>query len=168
MKHVNNKIKLLLVFFISSLGYILSCTHDNSFPPPPATTAVVITHGTNIHLAGLTAGNVNEWKLDKTHSSTLWSTNYVGAAGLLTGRFNQFGMHEVTNDKKINYNTTGQPLKDSSFFNQVIVVFNKSKQRCIDFIHSPHFYNSTLCTSTSLIGTFDSLFSFITSFQFSL
>ena len=116
MKHVNNKIKLLLVFFISSLGYILSCTHDDSFPPPPATTAVVITRGTNVHLPGnLTVGNVNEWKLDKTHSSTLWSTNYVGAAGLLTGRFNQFGMHDVTPAQMISYPTAGQPLKDSSW-----------------------------------------------------
>ena len=116
MKNVNNKVKLLLVFFLGSMGYIVSCTHDNSFPPPPASTAVVITHGTNIHLPGnLTAGNVNEWKLDKTHSSTLWSTNYVGAAGLLTGRFNQFGMHDVTPALMINYPTTGQPLKDSSW-----------------------------------------------------
>ena len=115
MKHVNDKIKLLLVFFISSLGYILSCTHDNSFPPPPASTAVVITHGTNIHLPGLTAGNPSEWKMDKTHSSTLWSTNYVGAAGLLTGRFNQFGMHDVTPAKMISYATTGQPLADTSW-----------------------------------------------------
>lgn len=116
MKNVNNTIKLLLVFFISSIGYIMSCTHDNSFPPPPATTTVAITRGTNVHLPGnLTVGNVNEWKLDKTHSSTLWATNYVGAAGLLTGRFNQFGMHDVTPAQMISYPTTGQPLKDSSW-----------------------------------------------------
>ncbi|MFM6926070.1 MAG: YceI family protein [Ferruginibacter sp.] len=116
MKHVNNKVQLLLVFFLSGLGYILSCTHDNSFPPPPASTAVVITHGTNVHLPGnLTVGNPAEWKLDKVHSSTLWSTNYVGAAGLLTGRFNQFGMHDVTSAKMLNYVTAGQPLPDTSW-----------------------------------------------------
>jgi len=116
MKHVNNKIQLLLVFFLGGLGYILSCTHDNSTPPPPASTAIVITRGTNVHLPGnLTVGNSSEWKLDKTHSSTLWSTNYVGAAGLLTGRFNQFGMHDVTPAKMINYVTAGQPLPDTSW-----------------------------------------------------
>jgi hypothetical protein len=60
-------------------------------------------------------GDTSKWKLDKVHSSTLWSTAYVGAAGLLTGRFNQFGMHNVTDDKMLKYVTTGQPLKDTSW-----------------------------------------------------
>ena len=116
MKQLNSKLKLVLATLLLSIGYIVSCTHDDSFPPPPATTAVVITHGTNVHLPGnMTAGNVNEWKMDKTHSSALWSTNYVGAAGLLTGRFNQFGMHDVIPAEMINYATTGQPLKDTSW-----------------------------------------------------
>ena len=96
MRHFNHKIQLVLVFFFSSLGYFLSCTHDNSFPPPPASNTVVITRGNNIFLPGnLTTGVPTEWKMDKAHSSTLWSTSYVAAAGLLTGRFNQFGMHDV-------------------------------------------------------------------------
>ncbi len=116
MKQLNNKLQLLLVILMLSFGYIVSCTHDDSFPPPPASTAVVITHGTNVHLPGsMTAGNTSEWKLDKVHSSALWSTNYVGAAGLLTGRFNQFGMHDVTSAKMISYATAGQPLVDSSW-----------------------------------------------------
>lgn len=116
MKQSNNKLLLILVVLLSGLGYIVSCTHDNSFPPPPASTAFVPTRGTNIHLPGnLTVGNINEWKMDKAHSSVLWSTNYVGAAGLLTGRFNQFGMHDVTTTKMLNYVTTGQPLPDSSW-----------------------------------------------------
>ena len=116
MKHSNNKLLLLLVILISGFGYMVSCTHDDSFPPPPATTGVVITRGTNIHLPGnMTVGNVNEWKMDKAHSSALWSTNYVAAAGLLTGRFNQFGMHDVVPAEMINYVITGQPLKDTSW-----------------------------------------------------
>jgi Uncharacterized conserved protein len=63
----------------------------------------------------MTAGNTNEWKLDKVHSSVLWSSNYVGAAGLLTGRFNQFGMHDITDAKAISYVTAGQPLLDTSW-----------------------------------------------------
>jgi polyisoprenoid-binding protein YceI len=115
MKHLNNKLQLLLVILLSGFGYIMSCTHDNSFPPPPASTAVVITHGTNVHLPGLTVGNPAEWKMDKSHSSTLWTTSYVAASGLLTGRFNQFGMHDVTPAKMLNYVTTGQPLPDTSW-----------------------------------------------------
>ena len=116
MKHLNNKLQLLLVVLISSFGYIVSCTHDNSFPPPPASIGFVSTRGTNVHLPGnLTAGNPNEWKLDKAHSSTLWSTSYVAAAGLLTGRFNQFGMHNVTSTEMQNYVTAGQPLPDTSW-----------------------------------------------------
>ena len=116
MKLFSNKSLMILLIIISGFGYIVSCTHDNSFPPPPATIGVVITHGTNIHLPGnMTAGNVNEWKMDKAHSSVLWSTNYVAAAGLLTGRFNQFGMHDVTAAEMLNYVITGQPLKDTSW-----------------------------------------------------
>jgi polyisoprenoid-binding protein YceI len=63
----------------------------------------------------MTTGNTSEWKLDKAHSNVMWQSNYVGAAGLLTGRFNQFGMHNVVDAEMINYSTTGQPLKDSSW-----------------------------------------------------
>ncbi|MEO7307104.1 MAG: YceI family protein [Ferruginibacter sp.] len=116
MKHLNNKLLLMFVVLISGFGYMVSCTHDNSFPPPPTSTGFVATRGTNVHIPGsMTTGNVNEWKLDKAHSSVLWSTNYVAAAGLLTGRFNQFGMHDVTAAKMLNYVTTGQPLLDSSW-----------------------------------------------------
>ena len=116
MKHLSNKMQLILVVVLSSIGYFVSCTRDNTIPPPPAKTGVVITRGTNVHLPGnMTSGNAAEWKLDKAHSSVLWSTNYVAAAGLLTGRFNQFGIHEVTDAKMLNYVATGQPLKDSSW-----------------------------------------------------
>ncbi len=116
MKHLSNKIQLILVVFLSSIGYFVSCTRDNTIPPPPAPTGVTITRGTNIHLPGsMTTGNAAEWKMDKAHSSVLWTTNYVAAAGLLTGRFNQFGMHDVTDTKMLNYVATGQPLKDSSW-----------------------------------------------------
>jgi hypothetical protein len=116
MKNFSSKFLMMSVVFLSVFGYIVSCTRENDMPPPPASKAPVITHGTNVHLPGnMTAGDTTQWKLDKAHSNALWSTNYVGAAGLLTGRFNQFGMHDVTDAKAINYSTTGQPLKDSSW-----------------------------------------------------
>ena len=112
----NNKLLLALLVMISGYGYIIGCTHDNTLAPPPATSGTVYTPATGSFLPGnMTAGNTAEWKLDKAHCSVLWSTSYVGAAGLLTGRFNQFGMHDVTTAKMLNYTTTGQPLPDTSW-----------------------------------------------------
>lgn len=118
MKLLNNKTLLLIaIILVSGYGYIASCTHKNDLIlPAPATTGVEITRGDHIHLPGTMAkGDSTQWKLDKVHSSVLWSTNYVGAAGLLTGRFNQFGMHDVTSAKMNYYATTGQPLMDTSW-----------------------------------------------------
>ena len=120
MKLFNNKILLVLLVLLSGYGYIASCTHESVVPPPPASNTIVIKRGTNIHLPGnMTFGNRDEWKMDKAHSSVLWQGNYIGAAGLLTGRFNMFGMHNVIDAEMLNYVITGQPLKDSSWaFNE--------------------------------------------------
>jgi polyisoprenoid-binding protein YceI len=116
MKLNNNNLLLLVLLIISSLGYVVSCTHGNMAPPPPSSNTPVINRGNDVLLPGnMTPGDTSDWKMDKAHSSVLWSTNYVGAAGLLTGRFNQFGTHDVTDDKALNYQTTGQPLLDSSW-----------------------------------------------------
>ena len=117
MKSLNSKTLLALLLVISGFGYIASCRHDNDLLlPVPASTSHVVTHGTNIHLPGtMTVGDTTQWKMDKAHSSVLWQTNYVGAAGLLTGRFNQFGMHDVTDAEMQEYIVTGQPLKDTSW-----------------------------------------------------
>jgi polyisoprenoid-binding protein YceI len=116
MKLFSNKSLMIFLILASGYGYIASCTHKDDALPAPASGGVIITHGTNVHLPGdMTVGDTSEWKLDKVHSSCLWSTNYVGASGLLTGRFNQFGMHDVTDAKSINYVTTAQPLMDSSW-----------------------------------------------------
>lgn len=116
MKLFSNKTLMILLILISGYGYIASCTHENDFLPPPASTGPIITRGSSVLLPGnMTSGNPLEWKVDKAHSNVMWATNYVGAAGLLTGRFNQFGLHDVTDAKMQNYVTTGQPLKDSSW-----------------------------------------------------
>jgi polyisoprenoid-binding protein YceI len=104
---------LIIALFISTMGYIVSCTHDNQIIE---SSGAKITRGTEVLLPGdMTTGNPNEWKLDKAHSNVMWSSNYVGAAGLLTGRFNQFGMGDVTDILATNYVTTGQPLKDTAW-----------------------------------------------------
>ena len=117
MKLLSNKTLLILLILISGYGYMVSCTRDNDLiVPVQLTQPFVPNRGTNVHLPGnMTTGNPAEWKLDKSHSSVLWSTNYVGASGLLTGRFNQFGTHDVLPAEMISYTTTGQPLLDSSW-----------------------------------------------------
>lgn len=116
MKHINHNFFLLPILIISMFGYIAGCTRENEMPPPPASTIPVITRGTTVLLPGtMTPGDTTQWKLDKSHSNVMWSTNYVGSSGLLTGRFNQFGVHNVTDTKATTYSTGGQPLKDSSW-----------------------------------------------------
>ena len=121
MKLLSNKTLLILLVLISGYGYVISCTHDNEIAPPPAPIGIKYTAGTEVFLPGnMTAGNKSEWKLDKVHSSALWTTAYVGASGLLTGRFNSFGIHDVTAAKMTKYPYTdlynpSQPLKDSSW-----------------------------------------------------
>jgi hypothetical protein len=117
MKLLRNTYFWILAVLLSGYAYMASCTHEDSLiVPVQLNKPFTPTRGTNVHLPGnMTTGNANEWKLDKVHSSVLWSSTYVGAAGLLTGRFNQFGMHDVTTDKMLSYYTSGQPLKDTSW-----------------------------------------------------
>ena len=116
MKLFSNKTLLVLLLLLSGFGYITSCTHENDPLPAPASNTVVINRGDAVLLPGtMTKGDTTQWKLDKAHSSVLWQTNYVGEAGLLTGRFNQFGMNNVTDAEMQKYYTSGQPLPDTSW-----------------------------------------------------
>jgi polyisoprenoid-binding protein YceI len=117
MKLLNSKILLIILVLFSGLGYVISCTRDNeSIVPIQITQPFVPTRGNHVHLPGaMTAGDTTQWKLDKVHSSVLWSGAYIGAAGLLTGRFNQFGMHDVLPTEMQYYSTTGQALPDTSW-----------------------------------------------------
>jgi polyisoprenoid-binding protein YceI len=123
MKVLNNQLLLVVLLFVSVLGYVESCTHKDVVVPAPASTSVPITRGTHVHKPGLmTKGDTTMWKLDKVHSNAMWSTNYMGAAGLLTGRFNMFGVHDVTTAKMITYTystattSAAQPLLDTSWY----------------------------------------------------
>lgn len=117
MKLTNSKLLLVLLILASGYGYMISCTRNDSLIVPIQTTEPFVpTRGNNVHLPGnMTTGDTTQWKMDKSHSSALWTTSYVGASGLLTGRFNQFGMHDVTSAKMIYYTGSGQPLKDTSW-----------------------------------------------------
>jgi hypothetical protein len=116
MKLLNEKLILVSLLIMSIGGYVISCTHENSVLPPPSTNTPDIKRGNGVFLPkNLTAGDTSSWKFDQAHSSVLWSANYLGAPGLLTGRFNAFGVSSITQAQKTLYPTTGQPLKDSSW-----------------------------------------------------
>jgi hypothetical protein len=116
MKLLSDKVLLVLLVIFSIGGYIMSCTHENVVPPPPSTGTPDIKRGNGVFLPGtLTPGDTSQWKFDQAHSSVLWSANYLGAPGLLTGRFNEFGISSISDAQKKQYATTGQPLKDSSW-----------------------------------------------------
>jgi hypothetical protein len=116
MKSISEKIILGLLVLITISGYIASCTHENIVPPPPATGTPDINRGNGVFLPGnLTPGDTSSWKFDQAHSSALWSANYLGASGLLTGRFDEFGVSGITDAQKKQYPTTGQPLKDTAW-----------------------------------------------------
>jgi hypothetical protein len=116
MKLLTEKLLLVSLLLISIGGYVVCCTPENMTLPPPSTSTPDINRGSGVFLPGnLTPGDTSSWKFDQAHSSVLWSANYLGAPGLLTGRFNAFGVSSVTDAQKILYPTTGQPLKDTSW-----------------------------------------------------
>jgi polyisoprenoid-binding protein YceI len=116
MKLFNKNILLTILVLGSLVGYFLSCTHKDLVMPQQSTGTTVITRGDAVFLPGTeTAGDTTQWKLDQVHSSVLWSANYLGAAGLLTGRFNSFGINSVPASAKQLYTIAGQPIPDTSW-----------------------------------------------------
>ncbi|MBK8193225.1 MAG: YceI family protein [Lewinellaceae bacterium] len=80
-------VKFYLAFVAGILVYAMvlhtsSCTREDApigtIEPPD------YQYGTE------TVKNSEGWNFDKTHSSALWETNYLGVSALLTGRFNTF------------------------------------------------------------------------------
>lgn len=116
MKLLSNKTLMFVLILISGYGYIASCTHKDLILPQTSSITPVIDRGNGVFLPGtLTVGDTTQWKFDQVHSSVLWSGNYLGEAGLLTGRFNAFGISSVPASAKVQYVTTGQPLQDTSW-----------------------------------------------------
>jgi hypothetical protein len=108
---LSNRYLLILAVVFSGVLYIFSCTRKDQI----IDTTVKITRGNDVLLPKISGVDTSKYKLDKVHSNVMWQSNYQGAAGLLTGRFNQFGMANVTTSQMIQYNTTGQPLPDTSW-----------------------------------------------------
>lgn len=107
---------IVLFVVVASSLFVISCTKENEPAPEPINNNPIIVRGNGVFLPGnMVAKDSTQWKLDKVHSSCLWSTSYVGAAGLLTGRFNYFGMADVKTADMTTYVTNGQPLKDTAW-----------------------------------------------------
>lgn len=108
---LSNRYLLILAVVLSGVIYFFSCTRKDQI----IDTTVKITRGSDVLLPQMTAGDTSRFKLDKVHSNCMWQGSYQGAAGLLTGRFNQFGMANITTDLMITYATTGQPIPDTAW-----------------------------------------------------
>lgn len=109
---LSNKYLWILGIVLVGVIVVISCTREDQI----VDTTVKITRGNDVLLPRLTTTiDTNTFKFDKTHSNCMWQGAYQGAAGLLTGRFNQFGMANVTTNLMQMYNTTGQPLPDTAW-----------------------------------------------------
>jgi polyisoprenoid-binding protein YceI len=107
---------LIIALLITSMGYIVSCTHDDE---------IVASNGANIQRGTATVKVTDGWAFDKTHSNVMWSTAYIGSGALLTGRFNQFDMTSFAFDEanpantsfeawvRLNTVNTGEPGRDA-------------------------------------------------------
>jgi hypothetical protein len=109
---LSNRYLLILAVVLSGVVYFFSCTRKDQI----IDTTVKITRGSDIILPkAASGGDTTKFLMDKVHSNCMWQGNYQGAAGLLTGRFTQFGMANVTTDLMTSYATTGQPLPDTGW-----------------------------------------------------
>ncbi|MDP9078088.1 MAG: YceI family protein [Bacteroidota bacterium] len=110
-----NKILMIVLIFISGYGLVASCTHKNDPLPAAVSTAVKISRGTHVHLAGVVLGDTSQWKFDKVHSAVNWSSPFLEVGADLTGKFNQFGIADLKDAMMLNYITTKQPVPDTSW-----------------------------------------------------
>jgi polyisoprenoid-binding protein YceI len=105
------------ILILLSGAIYTSCTHEDDIAP---SAGPQVEFGNAIVTAG-----VNKWKLDKSHSSVLWETAYLGQSGLLTGRFNNFFVTSMSFDEskpentafegavRLNTVNTGEPGRDA-------------------------------------------------------
>lgn len=105
------------IMILLSGAIYTSCTHDDDIAP---SAGPQVEFGNTIVTSG-----VNKWKLDKSHSSVLWETAYLGQSGLLTGRFNNFFVTSMSFDEskpentsfegavRLNTVNTGEPGRDA-------------------------------------------------------
>lgn len=91
MKTITLKwISVMLIVFTMG-GYFVSCTHEDDIESSSGTDIQRGTEKVSLATAGTT--------FDKAHSNVNWSSQYLGATSLLTGRFDNFGFNSFTFDE---------------------------------------------------------------------
>jgi polyisoprenoid-binding protein YceI len=88
---------LLIALLITSMGYIVSCTHNDE---------IVTSSGSNITRGTDVIKATDGWNYDKAHGNVMWETAYIGSGAMLTGRFNYFGLTSFSFDEAIPANTS--------------------------------------------------------------
>jgi len=85
MRTSKDGILSLLIVVLSLVGYVVGCTHDDE---------ILSSSGPNIERGEQKFAFPSNPKhtFDKAHSNVQWSTAYLGATSLLTGRFDFFGL----------------------------------------------------------------------------
>lgn len=80
-----------LLLIASFFGYIVSCTHDDEILSSQGPNIVRGTEKVSLSNSSTT--------FDKAHSNVNWSSAYLGATSLLTGRFDNFGFNSFEFDE---------------------------------------------------------------------
>ena len=91
MKTFRTSIFTAMLVVVSFFGYIVGCTHDDELLTSQGPDIVRGTEKISLSTAGTT--------FDKVHSNVNWSSKYLGATSLLTGRFDNFGFDEFEFDE---------------------------------------------------------------------
>lgn len=116
MKLLKQNSVWILAILLLGLTYIGGCTRENE---------LLVSNGPEI-VRGTDKTSLSDtrWTFDKVHSNVMWETAYMGAAALLTGRFNSFGFNKFEFDEAdpsktsfeayvlLNTVNTGEPGRD--------------------------------------------------------
>ena len=83
---------LVIALMLTSIGYLVSCTHDDEIL---SLAGSKIERGTQV----LSFPGDSKVTFDKTHSNVGWETMYLGGLSLLTGRFDTLGFTSFNFDE---------------------------------------------------------------------
>ena len=108
MRSFREKMLVVILVLGSFFGYVVGCTHDDELLTSQGPDIVRGTDKVSLSTAGTT--------FDKAHSNVNWSSKYLGATSLLTGRFDNFGFDEFEFDEP---NAAGISFKAWVWLNSV-------------------------------------------------
>lgn len=88
----STRLKMVTAIFVvaSFYGYIVGCTHDDE---------VLVSQGPDIVRGTDKVVLGGKATFDQAHSNVNWSSTYLGATSLLTGRFDEFGFDSFEFDE---------------------------------------------------------------------